>query len=139
MESALEGELDAHLVETRGAGISNRRNGKTSKQVQTSSDSFELLTPRDRDGSFEPEIVKKRQTALNESLDNKVLALYVLGMSYEAISEHLSEMYGVDVSSAKISLITDQSYSLPFAFILCIVLIIVKFMQPLELEVFSQF
>jgi transposase-like protein len=108
LESALEGELDAHLLETREAGVSNRRNGKTSKQVQTSSDSFELLTPRDRDGSFEPEIVKKRQTVLNESLDNKVLALYALGMSYEAIGEHLAEMYGLEVSSAKISLITDK-------------------------------
>jgi putative transposase len=108
LESALEGELDAHLLENREAGITNRRNGKSSKQIQTSSDSFELLTPRDREGSFEPEIVKKRQTVLNESLDNKVLALYALGMSYEAISEHLAEMYGFEVSSAKISLITDK-------------------------------
>lgn len=108
LESALEGELDAHLLGNREAGVSNRRNGKSSKQVQTSSDSFELLTPRDREGSFEPEIVKKRQTVLNESLDNKVLALYALGMSYEAISEHLAEMYGLEVSSAKISLITDK-------------------------------
>lgn len=108
LESALEGELEAHLQENREAGISNRRNGKSSKQVQTSSDSFELLTPRDREGSFEPEIVKKRQTVLNESLDNKILALYALGMSYEAISEHLGEMYGLDVSCAKISLVTDK-------------------------------
>jgi len=108
LESALEGELEAHLLENREADISNRRNGKSSKQVQTNSDSFELLTPRDREGSFEPEIVKKRQTVLNESLDNKVLGLYALGMSYEAISEHLAEMYGLEVSSAKISLITDK-------------------------------
>ena len=108
LESALEGELEAHLSESREAGISNRRNGKSSKQVQTSSESFELLTPRDREGSFEPEIVKKRQTVLNESLDNKVLALYALGMSYEAISEHLAEMYDLEVSCAKISLITDK-------------------------------
>lgn len=108
LESALEGELDAHLLENRETGVSNRRNGKSSKQVQTSSDSFELLTPRDREGSFEPEIVKKRQTVLNESLDNKVLALYALGMSYEAISEHLAEMYDLEVSCAKISLITDK-------------------------------
>lgn len=108
LESALEGELDAHLLENRETGISNRRNGKSSKQIQTSSDSFELLTPRDREGSFEPEIVKKRQTILNDSLDNKVLALYALGMSYEAISEHLAEMYGLEVSCAKISLITDK-------------------------------
>lgn len=108
LESALEGELEAHLSENREAGISNRRNGKSSKQVQTNSDSFELLTPRDREGSFEPEIVKKRQTVLNESLDNKVLALYSPGMSTDAISEHLAEMYGLEVSSAKINLITDK-------------------------------
>lgn len=108
LEAALEGELEAHLSESREAGIANRRNGKSSKQVQTSTDSFELSTPRDREGSFEPEIVKKRQTVLNESLDNKVLALYALGMSYEAISEHLAEMYGLEVSCAKISLITDK-------------------------------
>lgn len=108
LESALEGELESHLLASREAGVSNRRNGKSSKHVQTSSDSFELLTPRDREGSFEPEIVKKRQTVLNESLDNKVLALYALGMSYDAISEHLAEMYGLEVSCAKISLITDK-------------------------------
>lgn len=108
LESALEGELESHLLENREAGISNRRNGKGSKQIQTSSDSFELLTPRDREGTFEPEIIKKRQTVLNESLDNKVLALYALGMSYDAISEHLADMYGLEVSCAKISLITDK-------------------------------
>ena len=54
--------------------------------------------------------MKKRQTVLNESLDNKVLALYALGMSYDAISAHLSEMYGLDVSSAKIGLVTDRLF-----------------------------
>lgn len=108
LESALEGEMDAHLQESRALGLSNRRNGKSSKTIKTGTESFELLSPRDREGSFEPEIVKKRQTVLNESLDNKILALYALGMSYEGISEHLSEMYGMDVSSAKISLVTDK-------------------------------
>lgn len=108
LESALEGEMDAHLSECQEAGEANRRNGKASKILKTASGSFELDTPRDRDSSFEPEIVKKRQTILNESLDNKVLALYAIGMSYEAISEHLSEMYGLEVSHSKISLITDK-------------------------------
>jgi putative transposase len=93
---------------SQGKVNANRRNGKNSKTLKTGSESFELLTPRDREGSFEPEIVKKRQTVLNESLDNKILALYALGMSYEAISEHLAEMYGMDVSCAKISLVTDR-------------------------------
>ncbi len=108
LESALEGEMESHLQECRTDGNSNRRNGKTTKSVKSESGVFELETPRDREGSFEPEIVKKRQTVLNESLDNKVLGLYAIGMSYEAISEHLAEMYGLEVSSAKISLITDK-------------------------------
>lgn len=108
LEAALDGEMDAHLSTCHVDGQSNRRNGNLKKTMKTGTGSFELETPRDREGSFEPEIVKKRQTVLNESLDNKVLSLYALGMSYEAIKDHLSEMYGLDVSTAKISLITDK-------------------------------
>jgi putative transposase len=108
LEAALEGEMEAHLSECREENTPNRRNGKMSKTIKSETGSFELETPRDRLGSFEPEIVKKRQTVLNESLDNKVLSLYSIGMSYEAITEHLAEMYGLEVSTAKISLITDK-------------------------------
>ncbi|WP_058535352.1 IS256 family transposase [Legionella saoudiensis] len=108
LESALEGEMDSHMTDCSETGIVNRRNGKTTKTIKSTTGVFDLETPRDRDGSFEPEIVKKRQTVLNESLDNKVLALYAIGMSYEAIREHLSEMYGLEISSTKISLITDK-------------------------------
>jgi transposase-like protein len=108
LEAALEGEMDAHLSECRDAGQPNRRNGKLQKTMKTGTGVFELSTPRDRESNFEPEIIKKRQTVLNESLDNKVLALYALGMSYEAIGEHLLDMYGLEISSAKISLITDK-------------------------------
>lgn len=108
LEAALEGEMESHLQASKEPSQSNRRNGKSRKQIKTATCSFELETPRDREGSFEPEIVKKRQTVLNESLDNKVLALYGLGMSYQAIAEHLSEMYDLDVSSAKISQVTDR-------------------------------
>lgn len=108
LEAALEGEMDAHLSECKNEGISNRRNGKLQKIMKTGTGVFELNTPRDRESNFEPEIVKKRQTVLNESLDNKILALYALGMSYEAIGEHLKDMYGLEVSPAKISLVTDK-------------------------------
>jgi putative transposase len=108
LEAALEGEMDSHLSDCRLQEQSNRRNGKLKKTIKTGTGAFELETPRDRDSSFEPEIVKKRQTVLNESLDNKVLSLYALGMSYEAITEHLAELYGLEVSAAKISLITDK-------------------------------
>lgn len=112
LEAALEGEMESHLSECHEDNTPNRRNGKMSKTIKSETGSFELETPRDRLGSFEPEIVKKRQTVLNESLDNKVLSLYSIGMSYEAISEHLAEMYGLEVSTSKISLITDKL--LPF-------------------------
>jgi putative transposase len=91
--------MDAHLAECEEKNQSNRRNGHSKKVVKSGTGLFELETPRDRESSFEPEIVKKRQTVLNESLDNKVLSLYALGMSYDAIADHLAEIYGLDVST----------------------------------------
>src|SRR3990167_10116639 len=85
LEAALEGEMESHLSECDEQGQINRRSGKTKKIVKTGTGAFELETPRDRDGSFEPEIVKKRQTVLNESLDNKVLSLYAIGNAHEII------------------------------------------------------
>ena len=76
--------------------------------MKTASGSFELDVPRDRNGSFEPQLIKKRQTVLTEELDNKILALYSLGTSYDDISSHLSDIYGVEVSAATISAITDK-------------------------------
>lgn len=108
LEAALEGEMEAHLAECKAQGQFNRRNGNLKKTMKTGTGVFELETPRDRESSFEPELVKKRQTVLNESLDNKILSLYAIGMSYDAIVEHLSEMYGLEISPAKISLITDK-------------------------------
>ena len=108
IEASLEGELDAHLNECKDEGMLNRRNGKLSKTVKTGAGSFELETSRARAGTFEPQLIKKRQTVLNESLDNKILSLYGLGMSYAAIAEHLAQMYGLEVSHAKISQITDK-------------------------------
>lgn len=105
LEAALEGEIEAHLQESEAP---NRRNGKATKTVRSSHGPFELATPRDRAGSFEPQLVKKRQTVLNESVDQKILALFGLGMSYGDISEHLAEMYSMDVSSATISSVTDR-------------------------------
>ncbi len=105
---ALQGEMDAHLAEESLEEGSNRKNGVSTKTVKTASGSFELDTPRDRNGSFEPQLIKKRQTVLTEELDNKILALYSLGTGYDGISEHLSDMYGVDVSAATISAVTDK-------------------------------
>lgn len=106
LEGALQAELDAHLTESKSA--KNRKNGVTGKRMKTGHGSFDLETPRDRNSSFEPEIVKKRQTTLGTSLENKIISLYSLGMSYRDIEEHVGDLYGVDVSPALISQITDK-------------------------------
>jgi putative transposase len=108
IEASLEGEMESHLEQCESETISNRRNGRSRKTMKSASGTFELDTPRDRSGTFEPEIVKKRETILNPSLDDKILALYGLGMSHQDICAHLKEMYGVEVSSGLISKITDK-------------------------------
>lgn len=105
---ALQGEMDSHLNDVSLEEGGNRRNGTKAKTVKGPSGSFELEVPRDRNSSFEPQLVKKRQTILNEELDNKILALYGLGTSYDDISSHLQEIYGVDVSASTISSVTDR-------------------------------
>jgi putative transposase len=109
LEAALEGEMTSHMAScVEDSENQNRRNGKGSKTVQSPMGAFELETPRDREGSFEPQIVKKRQTVLNESLDNKILGLYGLGMSYQDITAHLKEMYDFDVSPGTLNAVTDK-------------------------------
>jgi len=107
IEAALEGEMDAHLTQTREAE-SNRRNGRTQKNLKSSLGSFEILTPRDRSGSFEPQTIEKRQTLLPGDLEEKILGLYGLGMSYKDIQTHLNEMYGLTVSDGVLNSITDR-------------------------------
>lgn len=109
LEAALEGEMNSHMASClEDPENSNRRNGKSIKTVKSPIGVFELETPRDREGNFEPQIVKKRQTVLNASLDNKILGLYGLGMSYQDIASHLKEMYDFDVSPGTISAVTDK-------------------------------
>jgi putative transposase len=105
LEAAMEGELDAHLKDT---DTRNRRNGKMGKKLKTGFGSIEVNTPRDRNSSFEPQILPKRQTTLGASLDHKVLSLYGIGMSYADICAHLEELYGVTTSPATLSAITDR-------------------------------
>ena len=106
-EMALEAELESHLAkEIREKR--NRKNGKSKKQMKSSVGEFELEVPRDRNGTFEPQIVKKYQTTLSEHIENKILSLYALGNSYKQISEHIAEIYGVKFSKATISAVTDK-------------------------------
>lgn len=108
LEASLDGELSHHLSEERAAGRSNRRNGKQSKRVKTTHGSIEIESSRDRAGSFEPEIIAKRQTTLGDGLDNKIISLYGHGMSYGDIQTHLEELYGLELSKGKLSAITDK-------------------------------
>jgi len=107
LEKALEGEIDQHMV-YEDEQVKNRKNGKTSKTVRSSRGSFELQTPRDRSGTFEPELIKKRQIFLGGEVETKIISLYSYGMSYKDIEDHVREMYGIDVSPALISSVTDK-------------------------------
>jgi putative transposase len=107
IEKALDAEMEEHLNEAeRSHG--NKRNGKGRKTIKSSAGSFEIETPQDRQSSFEPELVKKRQTILAESLESKIIGLYGLGMSFRDISKHIEEMYDTEISHTVLSQITDK-------------------------------
>lgn len=108
LEASLDGELTAHLKAKKLRGEPNRRNGKQHKQLKTVYGPIDLETSRDRACDFEPQLVKKRQTTLGEGLDNKILSMYSRGMSYEDIQTHLEELYGLELSKAALSQITDK-------------------------------
>lgn len=105
LEAGLNGELDGHLSERDGP---NRRNGKMGKQVKTAFGEVSINTPRDRNSTFEPQLLAKRQTTLGDALDHKIISLYGKGMSYSDISKHLEDLYGLSVSPSTLSHITDR-------------------------------
>ena len=104
-EAALEAELDSHLADDV---VPNRKNGKSSKRIKTSEGKIDLDTPRDRAGSFEPQFIKKHQTSVSDEIESKILSMYGRGLSYSDIREHVDEIYGISVSTAAISAITDK-------------------------------
>jgi transposase-like protein len=107
LEAALESEMEEHLDESeRSTG--NKRNGKGKKTIKSSTGSFEIETPQDRQSSFEPQIVRKRETILADNLEDKIIGLYGLGMSLRDISNHIKEMYDTDISHTVLSQITDR-------------------------------
>jgi len=99
----MEGHLDD---EERSSG--NRKNGKSKKLLKTSSGNIEVSTPRDRSGTFEPEMVKKRETIMAQTLEDKIIGLYSLGTSLRDISSHIKETYDTDISATTLSAITDK-------------------------------
>lgn len=112
VERALKGELTHHLgYEVNGeaseSGTSNRRNGSSKKKLKGDFGEIEIKVPRDREASFEPKIVAKHQTRWT-GFDDKVLSMYARGMTTREIQGHLEQMYGVEVSPALISQVTDE-------------------------------
>src|SRR3954463_8048032 len=110
LETALGVELTEHLGYPPGqappGGAGNTRNGSTPTRGATALGAVQNKTPRDREGSFEPQLVGKRQTRL-AGLDDKILGLYAGGMTVRDISAHVAELYGLDVGRDTISRVTD--------------------------------
>lgn len=104
-EAALAAEIDSHLAQDLN---NNRRNGYSSKTMKSDHGTFELDVPRDRNGNFEPEIVKKNQTTMTSEIEDKILSLFALGNSYSQIVKHIEDIYGVGFSKAAISAVTDK-------------------------------
>lgn len=108
LESALEEELKSHIKEENIDLKSNRKNGKQKKTIKSSSGELVIETSRDRNGTFEPAIVKKRETILADTLESKIIGLYGRGMSLRDISNHINEMYDMEISHDTLSAITDR-------------------------------
>src|SRR5690606_16677922 len=104
-EAALQAEQEQHLADDPGK---NRKNGYTTKTMKSAAGSFELKTPRDRDGTFEPQLIKKHQTHLTDDLDRKIIALFGLGNSYQQIRGHIQEIYGIELSNGTLNAVTDK-------------------------------
>jgi transposase-like protein len=111
LEASLEGEMDTHLGYAKhdpaGRDGGNSRNGRRAKTATTEVGPVQVAVPRDRDGSFEPQIVRKRQRRL-DGVDGIVLSLSAKGLTTGEIAAHLAEVYGTSVSKETISAITDR-------------------------------
>lgn len=112
LEGSLDGEMDEELgyskYDFRNKETDNSRNGYSTKTIHTSYGDMELDVPRDRNGEFEPRIVKKYQNTLTQDMEEKILSMYVKGMTTGDIENHMQELYGVDISDNTISRITDK-------------------------------
>lgn len=111
LEKALKGEVTHHLGYEKhskeGYNSGNSRNGTTSKKVITKDGEIEIEVPRDRESTFEPQIIKKHQRRF-DGFDDKILSMYARGMTNREIQGHLQEIYGVDVSPDLISTVTNE-------------------------------
>jgi len=111
LQTIFEAEMESHLgyekhsVEGNNSG--NSRNGYSKKNIKSKFGQTELKIPRDRNGEFKPTIIKRYETTTNE-LEDKIIAMYAKGMSTRDIEDHMRDIYGIDVSSAMVSKVTDK-------------------------------
>lgn len=115
MENGLESELEEKLGYSKydyrqkaESGSDNSRNGHSKKMLKTSMGSVEIDVPRDRNGEFEPQILKKNQTSISQDIEEKILSMYAKGMTTADIETHIREIYGLEVSDSTVSRITDK-------------------------------
>ena len=112
LENGLEAELDDELgyskYDYRNKDTENSRNGYSRKSVKTSAGSVEIAVPRDRNGEFEPQIIRKNETSLSGDIEEKILSMYAKGMTTNDISAHIDDIYGFEVSDSLVSRITDK-------------------------------
>jgi len=104
-EAALKAELEQYLASEQQP---NRKNGRSQKTIKALTGSFELETPRDRSGTFEPQLIKKNQSQISDEIEQKILSMFGLGMGYQDIRQHVAEMYGLDISNGTVSAVTDS-------------------------------
>lgn len=108
VEAVLQGEIEAHLGYSKNqkrSDLGNARNGYSKKKIKTQHGEFDIDVPRDRKSEFEPQIVPKR-SRLSEGIESLIVSLYAKGMSNSDIEEQLNELYGFNVSTTAISVVT---------------------------------
>jgi transposase-like protein len=112
LEGSLDGEMEEELgyskYDFRNKETDNSRNGYNSKTLHTSYGDMDLDVPRDRNGEFEPKIIKNYQNTLTQDMEEKIISMYAKGMTTGDIESHMQELYGVDISDSTISRITDK-------------------------------
>lgn len=108
VNAALEGEMDYHLKEEKLRGEKNRRNGKKKKEVRSTAGPLEISTPRDRLGHHEPVLIKNWDRELGTGMDDVIISLYAKGQSVEDVRYQLRKIYGVELSSGAISMVTNK-------------------------------
>ena len=112
LEGVLDQELDEELgcskYDYRNKETDNSRNGHSTKTMHTSYGDMEMAVPRDRNGDYEPQLIKKYQNTVTQDMEEKILSMYAKGMTTGDIESHMKELYDIDISDSAISRITDK-------------------------------